>query len=264
MRYWPTHLIFAPFIKLFFGADEFINAGERYCLWLKNTSPQLVRSCELVKSRIEGVKSFREQSTRQATRELAATPTLFAFVSHTDKPYLMVPSVSSERRSFVPIGFMSPEVIGSNLCLVVPSATLFHFGILTSNMHNAWMRTVSGRLKSDYRYSVSIVYNNFPWPEPNDKQRAAIEAAAQGVLDARASHPGASLADLYDPLTMPPDLVKAHQQLDKAVDSAYAFKGGNDAARVAFLFALYQQLTSLLPPQKPKGRPRDKSAEIVD
>jgi hypothetical protein len=154
---------------------------------------------------------------------------------------------------------MPAEVVASNLCLIVANANLFHFGILTSTMHNAWVRSVCGRLESRYRYSASIVYNNFPWPEPTDKQRSAIETAAQGVLDARAAYmekpAGASLADLYDPLSMPPDLVKAHQKLDTAVDAAYGYKGATtDAARVAFLFARYQTLTSLLPAHAAKVR----------
>lgn len=140
---------------------------------------------------------------------------------------------------------MQPDTLSSNLVRILPHATLYHFGILTSTMHNAWMRTVCGRLKSDYRYSVGIVYNNFPWPIPTDKQRSAIEAAAQAVLDARTQFTGSTLADLYDPLTMPPELVKAHAQLDKAIDAAYSYKGKkDDAERVAFLFGLYQSLTA--------------------
>jgi hypothetical protein len=191
-----------------------------------------------------------------ATRELANTPSQFAFVSHEENTYIIVPSVSSERRQFIPVGFMHPDVIASNLCLIIPNANVYHFGVLTSTMHNAWMRTVCGRLKNDYRYSAGIVYNNFPWPEnPTEKQKQIIEAAAQGVLDARAEFPGSSLADLYDPLTMPPVLLKAHQKLDKAVDAAYGktnFK--TEAERVAFLFELYQKYTSLFVPEKAKRR----------
>jgi hypothetical protein len=253
----------APFIRPFLGADEFINSIPRYCLWLKDANPERLRHMPEVRKRIEAVQVFRQSSKRPATRELAQTPTLFAFVSHPETDYLLVPSVSSERRQFVPIGFMPPEVIASNLCLIVPNATRYHFGILSSTMHNAWMRYVAGRLKSDYRYSAGIVYNNFPWPENfTDTQREKIEAAAQAVLDARAQFPDATLADLYDPLTMPPALVKAHQKLDAAVDAAYGKKNfKNDAERVAFLFELYRKSTSLLPGEtKPKQKsPRAKS-----
>lgn len=246
------------FVRPFLGADEFINNILRYCLWLRDAKPDELRRLPLVMQRVQAVKAFRLESKRQATNELAATPTQFAFVSHPDSNYLLFPSVSSERRNFIPIGFMPPEVIASNLCLIVPNATVYHFGILTSSMHMAWVRYTCGRMKSDYRYSNSIVYNNFPWPdEPTDKQRAAIEAAAQAVLDARAQFPQSSLADLYDPLTMPPALVKAHQALDRAVDACYrkaAF--ASDAQRVEFLFERYRQLTSLLPTAKKYSRSR--------
>jgi hypothetical protein len=169
-----------------------------------------------------------------------------------EAPYLVVPSASSERRPFIPIGFMSPNVLASNLVLVVSNATLFHFGILSSTMHMAWARYVCGRLKSDFRYSAQIVYNNFPWPQKLEyKHRAAIEAASQAVLDARSAHPIATLADLYDPNTMPPDLCKAHDKLDRAVDATYIPDSGarsyaGDAERVTFLFRRYAELSSLV------------------
>jgi len=198
---------------------------------------------------VQAVQALRLASKSPPTQKLADTPTRFHVENMPTGPYLVLPEVSSERRMFIPIGFEPPETFASNLVKIAPNATLFHFGILTSTMHNAWVRAVCGRLKSDYRYSASIVYNNFPWPEnPADKQKQTIEAAAQVVLDARAQFPDATLADLYDPLTMPPALLKAHQALDKAVDAAYgktAFK--TEAERVAFLFERYQQLTSLLP-----------------
>jgi hypothetical protein len=159
-----------------------------------------------------------------------------------------MPQVSSERRRFIPIAFLTPDYLCGDKLRVIENSTLYHFGVLNSTLHMAWTRQVCGRLKSDYQYSALIVYNNFPWPEPNGKQRENIEAAAQAVLDARAAHPQASLADLYDPLTMPANLLKAHQALDKAVDAAYGYKGAStDAARVAFLFERYQAITSLLP-----------------
>lgn len=254
----------AALIRPFVGADEYINGKRRYCLWLKDASPTLVKQSPATIARLEAVRSFRQSSKRPDTVELATTPGLFAFVSHDGTPFVVVPSVSSERRTFVPMGLLDETYIASNLCLVIHRAGLLEFGVITSTMHMAWLRNVGGRLKSDYRYSAGIVYNNFPWPEPlDDKARIAIEATAQGVLDARAAFPNSTLADLYDPLTMPPVLVKAHQQLDKAVDVAYiaaektegrkAPKLSTDAERVAFLFERYQALTSLLPVAKAKG-----------
>lgn len=243
----------ARWIRLFLGADEYINGLKRYCLWLRDVPPGELRKYPQVVARLDAVQKFRLGSKRLATRELATTPSNFAFVSHDERDYIIVPSVSSERRSYIPMGFLPSEVIASNLCLIIPGATIFHFGVLSSTLHMAWVRAVCGRLESRYRYSAGIVYNNFPWPvDATDAQRAAIETAAQGVLDARAQFPDASLADLYDPLTMPSALVKAHQALDRAVDAAYVPSGGkktwaSDAERVAFLFTLYQRLTSLLP-----------------
>jgi len=261
------------FIRPFLGADEFINNIPRYCLWLRDAKPDELRRLPLVMQRVQAVKAFRLESKRPATKELAATPTQFAFVSHPDSHYLLLPSVSSERRNFIPIGFMPPEVIASNLCLIVPNATVYHFGILTSTMHMAWVRYTCGRMKSDYRYSAGIVYNNFPWPDAVGASPAresvsraglaptnTVESAAQAVLDARAQFPQSSLADLYDPLTMPPALVKTHQALDRAVDACYrkaAF--ASDAQRVEFLFERYQQLTSLLPAAgKKTGKKKEK------
>ena len=239
------------YIKSFLGADEFINNIARYCLWLVDCPPNELRAMPLVLKRIEAVKAMRLASTKAATREWASKPTIFTENRQPVTNYLIIPSVSSENRKYVPIGYMRPDIIVSNLAFSIPNATLYHFGILTSTMHNAWMRTVAGRLESRYRYSANLVYNNFPWPTPTDKQTQAIETAAQAVLDARAQFPQASLADLYDPRTMPPDLAKAHTKLDKAVDVAYGYKGANnDGERVAFLFALYQQMTSLLGVEK--------------
>jgi len=217
--------------------------------------------------RVEQTRKFRLASKAAATRKFAATPTLFCQIAQPTTTYLLVPGVSSERRQYVPIGFMRPEVIANNLVFVVPDAALVHLGVVSSAMHMAWVRYTCGRLKSDFRYSKDIVYNNYPWPQPlEDKARAAIEATAQGVLDARAHFPDATLADLYDPLTMPLALVKAHQALDRAVDAAYVAaekaegrkppKLTSDAERVAFLFERYQALTSLLPAEKPKRTTR--------
>jgi hypothetical protein len=244
-----------PYFRRWIGADEFINGYERWCLWLGDCPPDKLRAMPEAMKRVQAVKAERLASKSPPTRKLAATPTRFHVENMPDGPFLILPEVSSERRPFIPIGYVKPPTMASSLVKVMSSASLLHFGILTSTLHNAWVRAVCGRLESRYRYSAAIVYNNFPWPTPTDKQRAAIEAAAQVVLDARAAHPGASLADLYDPLTMPPDLMKAHQKLDAAVDAAYGYKGAaTDAARVAFLFALYQELSSLLPPEKTHRR----------
>ena len=263
----------ANFIRPYMGSEDFINSLSRYCLWLQGVSPEELRAMPDVLARVQKVREFRAASSAEPTRKLAETPTLFFYISQPSSQYLVVPEVSSERRKFIPIGFMSSETICSNTNYLVPDASPYHFGILSSTMHNSWMRAVCGRLKSDYRYSASIVYNNFPWPEPAEKQQTTIETAAQAVLDARAKFQNptpldpplsrgkleappltsgsgggvCTLADLYDPLTMPPELVKAHQVLDRAVDAAYGKNGFKaEAERVAFLFERYQQLTAPL------------------
>ncbi len=247
----------AAWIRPYIGAHEFLNKGDRWCLWLVNTPPAAIKSMPKVYERIQHVRDFRAASNAASTRKFAATPTLFCQIAQPESNYLLIPRVSSERRAYVPIGFISKNVIASDAVLIIPEASLFHFGVITSAMHNAFMRLTCGRMKSDFRYSKDIVYNNFPWPgfagEPlSDKHRTAIEQAAQCVLDARAQFASSSLADLYDPLTMPLALLKAHQKLDTAVDAAYQPSGGkktyaSDAERVAFLFELYQRITSLLP-----------------
>jgi hypothetical protein len=245
------------FIRSLLGSEGFINNGVRWCLWLVDASPNVLRKLTFVMKRVEKVKQTRSASKRQTTRQLANTPTLFGEIRQPRNKYLVVPEVSSEARLFIPIGFLSANVIATNKLYTVDSASIFHLGVLQSSMHMAWTRNVCGRLKSDFQYSAGIVYNNFPWPEnPTAKQVADIEKAAQAVLDARAAHPGSSLADLYDPIAMPPDLRKAHQELDKAVDAAYGKKSfASDADRVAFLFELYHKYTSLLPGiEKPKKR----------
>lgn len=231
------------FIRRYIGSRELLNGGDRYCLWLVDATPDELVKAPGIMTRIQNVRKFRLTSDRAATRELARTPTLFAFTSHEETSFLAIPSASSQNRLYIPIAFLDSSVIASNLCLIVPSATLYHFGILSSLMHNAWMRTVCGRLKSDYRYSVGIVYNNFPWPEePSEKQYKAVEAAAQAVLKARYCFPDSTLAKLYDPVTMPPSLTKAHQVLDQQVDKAYGnFKFESEGARMSFLFQLYQK-----------------------
>lgn len=236
------------FIRPYMGGGDFINGIERYCLWLKDANPSDLRKLPLVSRRIQAVKDFRLKSEAPSTRAYAEMSTLFRQIAQPDTDYLAIPEVSSERRTYIPIAFLSKDVICSNTLQFVPNATLYHFGILTSLMHMDWMRYVCGRLKSDYRYSNTLVYNNFPWPQnltPN--QIKDIEEKAQAVLDARTQFPGSSLADLYDPLTMPPTLLKAHQALDKAVDKAYskaAFTSDNQ--RIVYLFDLYQKRTEPL------------------
>jgi hypothetical protein len=243
----------ARFLRTYLSADEFINGNPRYCLWLKDCPPNELQQFPCILQHVDRVRQFRLASTKAATRDNALIPTLFAEDRQPTSSYLAIPKTSSERRHWIPVGFLHADVVVASELFTVQGATLFHFGILTSTMHNAWVRAVCGRLKSDFRYSAGIVYNNFPWPAPNEAQQTAIESAAQAVLDARAAHPEASLADLYDPLTMPANLLKAHQMLDKAVDAAYGYKGAaTDAARVAFLFDLYQRITSLLPRDKVK------------
>jgi hypothetical protein len=237
----------APFFKQWMGADEFLNGFERWCLWLGNIAPNELAKMPLTMERVAAVKKLRASSKSEPTRKIAKTPTRFHVENVPSSDYLVIPEVSSERRIYLPLGFLTPDVFSSNKLRIFPNATKYDFGILQSSMHNAWMRTVCGRMKSDYQYSVSVVYNNFPWANPTDKQKQAIEAKAQAVLDARAEHQTSTLADLYNPLTMPPNLVKAHNALDKAVDAAYNYKGGkDDAARVAFLFECYQQLIAPL------------------
>jgi hypothetical protein len=266
----------SKWVRAFLGADEFLNDIPRWCLWLVDCPPNALRDMPEVMKRIQAVKTMRLASSKLQTKELAATPSLFAEIRQPKSNYLLIPRVSSERRNYIPIGFINEQVIVSDAVFSLPDATLFHFGILSSAMHNAWMRFTCGRLESRYRYSNTIVYNNFPWPElPKNESKTAeagvsiaytaIENASKTVLDERAKHQTganpASLADLYDPLTMPPSLLKAHQKLDAAVDKAYESQGGkkaykSDAERVAFLFDLYQRLTSLLPADavKPKRR----------
>ena len=248
------------YLKRYVGGDELLNGGERWCLWLKDADPTELRSLPEVMRRVRAVAQFRQGSPTASVREFAARPTLFTQDRQPTRAFLALPEVSSERRRFIPIAFLKPSVVVSNQAQVVEGATLWHFGMLCSTMHNAWMRTVAGRLESRYRYSPAV-YNNYPWPQaPTDKQRAAIEAAAQAVLDARSLYPQATLADLYDPAAMPAELARAHAALDRTVDAAYGYKGGkDDASRVAFLFGLYQQLAAPLDvPARPTRRRRAK------
>jgi type I restriction-modification system DNA methylase subunit len=231
------------YIRQFMGSEEFINNKKRWCLWLVGVPPSELRKMPEVIKRIAACKQDRENAPDVGRRKLAETPTLFREQNASCDDYIVVPKVSSERRHYLPIGYVSATTIASDLLFIIPKSTLYHFGILTSNVHMAWMRTVCGRLKSDYRYSKDIVYNNFPWPNATEEQKAAIEKLAQTVLDARAKYPDSSLADLYDPLTMPPDLLKAHRALDTAVMKLYGFaKDMTEAQIVAELMERYRGL----------------------
>ena len=237
-----------PYIHRYIGSDEFINNKFRYCLWLVNANPAVLRSCPPVLERIEKVRQMRLASQKAATQKWADYPTLFTENRQPESDYLFVPSVSSENRRYIPVGYMTKNVITSNLAFVVPNASLYHFGILTSNVHNAWMRAVCGRLEMRYRYSNTIVYNNFPWPTPTDQQKAKIDQTAQAILDARALYPDSSLADLYNEAAMPPQLRKAHQDNDRAVMQAYGFDpkvftDDKESFIVAELFKLYKKLS---------------------
>lgn len=232
------------FFRSFLGSAEFINNKKRFCLWLKNADPSELKQCPQVLKRIEQVKIFRLNSKAESTRKMAQTPTLFLRLTQLKSNYLVIPRVSSETRLYVPIGFVSHEVIPNDAIQIIPNATLYHFGVLTSIVHNAWMRAVCGRLKGDYRYSNGIVYNNFIWPSANEQEQSQLSALAQNILNARAKFPNASLADLYNPLTMPAELLKAHQQNDAFVLKLYGFKPKTkENEMVAHLFQLYAQKT---------------------
>lgn len=270
------------FIREFVGSEEFINGIERWCLWFADAPPSELRSLPEIMRRVERVKAHRLASTRETTRGLAALPTLFGENRQPQAKYLLIPGVSSERRAYIPIGFLSPQVIASNLVNLVPGADFYHFGVLTSQMHMAWVRQVCGRLESRYRYSNQLVYNNFPWPpSATDSQREAVEHGAQRVLDLRtecgdgrhgflparkAGTAASSLADLYDPLTMPAPLLKAHQALDRAVDRCYRPEPfPSDRARVEYLFALHAKIAAPLmaAPKRHQSKPRSRRAQTA-
>jgi hypothetical protein len=264
-----TEPLAEKWIRPLLGPVEFINGAACWCLWLAEANPSEWRRCPAVVARVNAVQNVRKASTRKATQELAKVPALFGEIRQPNSRYLAIPKTSSERRHYIPMAFLEPNVIANADLFTIANATPCHFGILTSQMHMAWMRTVAGRLKSDFRYSAGLVYNTFPWPDsfrasasPREKKTlSAIETAAQAVLDARAPHleRGASLADLYDPLAMPAELLKAHQTLDRAVDKAYRTAPfASDRERVEYLFACYGQLSTPLAPasEKTTRRPR--------
>lgn len=239
-----TEPLSKPYFKLWYGSQEFINRKPRYCLWLGDCSPRVLRSMPECLKRVENVRNFRLSSKSEGTRKLADNPTRFHVENMPQSTYIVIPKVSSEKRRYIPIGYIEPEVLCSDLVFIIPNATLYHFGVLTSNVHMAWVRTICGRMKSDYRYSKDIVYNNFPWCNPTPEQKALIEQTAQSILDARALYPDCSLADLYDEVTMPPELRKAHQANDRAVMKAYGFdvKTMTESSCVAELMKMYKRL----------------------
>jgi len=224
-------------------------------LWLENADPSELNKMPLVVHRLENIRKFRANSTKESVKRQASTPALFSEIRQPKDNYIIIPRHSSENRKYIPLGFFNSDVIASDSCIALPNATLFHFGVLTSAMHMAWVSHTCGRLESRFRYSNVLVYNNFIWPENiSEKQIRAIEKASQKILDVRAEFPNSSLAHLYNPLTMPPTLVKAHQDLDKAVDLAYRSKPFTiEAKRIEFLFELYEKHTAdLFTKEKPK------------
>ena len=234
-----------PFIRKFLGANEFLNNIERYCIWLVDVQPHELRSMPHVLKRVEKVKEFRLESKRSATREKADNPAEFGENRHPSSEYLIVPRHTSMRREYIPFALCSPDIIAGDSCLIIPNMDPFHFGVLQSQMHMDWVRYVGGRLKSDYRYSKDFVYNNFPWPPKVSKaKKTEIEKAAKAVTKTREQYPGSSLADLYDPISMPSPLRKAHVRLDKVVQSIYTKKDLHSSReRMDILFKLYLELT---------------------
>ena len=232
------------YVRQIYGATEYINNKARYCLWLVGISPAELRGSAFIRERVEKVREFRLSSTKDATRRSADTPALFQEIRHPDSQYIIIPRHSSENRKYIPFGFVNPEIIVNDAVQIIPNAELYHFGIMMSNVHMAWTRAVCGRIKSDYRYSKDVVYNNFPWPTPTEEQKKKIEETAQAILDARALYPDSSLADLYDEVAMPPELRKAHQANDRAVMQAYGFdvKSMTESTCVAELMKMYQKL----------------------
>jgi hypothetical protein len=233
------------YIKPFVSAREFLNNMNRWCIWLVDIEPNELRKLSEIKKRIEAVKAFRLASVAPSTREHAVTPALFRDRNRPDS-FIVVPRVSSETRKYIPMGFFDGNAIAGDTCMIIPNGNMYHFGILNSSMHMAWTRCVCGRLELRYRYSKDIVYNNFPWPSPSQKQIETIEKEAQIIIDVRMKYPKSSLADLYDPLSMPADLIQAHRKLDKAAEAAYGRSFDNDSQRVAYLFELYQKLSGEL------------------
>jgi len=246
-----------PFIKRIIGSEEFLHNLSRWCLWLVDATPHQIANSEFLRSRVALVRAKRLESRRETTRNLARTPQLFGEIRQPQARYLAIPKTSSELRPYIPIDFRGPDVIANTEIFTSPDSTLYHFGVLTSEMHMAWVRHVCGRLESRYRYSTTLVYNNFPWPVESDEQRTRVEQAAQDVLSERERFPDSTLAELYDPLTMPQDLLRAHERLDRAVDRCYRREPfETDRQRVEHLFAMYEHLSAPLLPRVTTRRAR--------
>ena len=236
----------APYFHPWYGSREFINQSPRYCLWLGDCPPMEIKKMPECLKRVQAVRQYRLESPSAGTVKLADKPTRFHVENMPKGTYVVIPEVSSERRKYVPMGFMTPDIMCSNLVKLVPNASLYHFGVLTSNVHMAWMRAVCGRLKSDYRYSKDVVYNNFPWPTPTEAQKAKIETTAQAILDARKLYPDASFADMYgEDIVLFPEVLAAHQQNDRAVWEAYgkAWPITSESDCVATLMKMYQEMS---------------------
>ncbi|HPB32505.1 MAG TPA: class I SAM-dependent DNA methyltransferase, partial [Candidatus Sumerlaeota bacterium] len=250
----------ATYFRPWIGSEEFLHGKHRWCLWLGDASPQEIARLPECKKRIQAVQQFRFSSKSAPTRKLAETPRRFHVENFPKGEYLVLPEVSSEKRPYIPIGYLSPPTLCSNLVKIIPNANIYHFGILTSAMHMAWVRQVCGRLESRYRYSAKLVYNNYPWPvDATAEQREKVAECARDVLDVRQDYltKGATLADLYDPLTMPPPLLMAHHALDRAVDRCYRpRKFNSERERVEFLFGLYEKITTPLAPIAPLKKTR--------
>jgi hypothetical protein len=238
------------YIKKICGAEECLNSIDRYCLWLVGAEPLKLKSMPRVSDRMEKVRQFRLNSPKKATRDSAGTPALFQEIRQPESAYILVPLTTSERRRYIPIGFLDKDTIASNLVSIIPNGTLYHFGILTSNIHMAWVRTVCGRLKSDYRYSGSVVYNNFPWPDATNEQYFEIEKLAQNILNARLAYSQNTLAEMYEKNALPSfsELMDAHEELDRAVMQLYGFENDTtEASIVASLLERYKALISECP-----------------
>lgn len=254
----------APYLRKFIGGDDVINDTHRHCLWLVDVLPNVLLKLKTVLKRVEKTRDFRLASKAESTRKFANTPHLFCQIAQPTDSYIAVPRHSSEKRSYLPIAFVQPEVIASDALLTIPNADIFHFAVMNSSMHNAWIRTVCGRLESRFRYSKDIVYNNFVWCDLNAEITKKLKATGQAIIDARNLYPQSSLAVLYNPLAMPVELVKAHEENNKGVDKAYRYTGGDDdASRVAFLLKLYEQQTSLLPSTPVKKTRKSKTINAV-
>jgi hypothetical protein len=247
-----------PFVREILSSNEYLNGEKRWCLWLTDASPQEIRGIPEINRRVIAVRKYREQSDRPATNKLADFPSLFGEIRQPSSSYVLIPRHSSESRRYIPMSYFTPEYIVSDSCLFLADASLFHFGVLSSGMHMAWVRQVCGRIKSDYRYSASLVYNNFPWPQDlTSKSLRSVEEGAQGVLAAKAEYKSSTPAELYDPIAMPPKLMNAHTNLDRAVERCYRVQPFvSDRQRVEYLFALHERLAApLIAMPKRKRKP---------